>query len=777
MSNDPYSPSWYRVAELRPRLRGHVRIHRHHYRGERWYVLEDRVSRRMHRFNPVAYYAIGLMDGRRTLQQIWESALGRFGDDAPTQDEMIRLLGQLHAADVLQADVTPDVAELLRRAKRATKSVWRQNLLSPLAVRIPLFDPERLLERWLPWYRPLFGWGGALLWCLVVGSAILGVAQHWPELSRDFTDRVLAPQNLFLMWLTFPLLKLCHEFGHACATRAWGGEVHEMGVMFLVLMPIPYVDASAATAFPEMRRRAVVGAAGMLVELFIASVALFLWLEAQPGIARAVLYNVMLIAGVSTVFFNANPLLRYDGYYILCDLLQIPNLRNRANQYLAYLVEGRLFGVKVAAPEASDGEKVWFVLFAITSFAYRTFIMLAIAVFIASRYMIIGVLLALWALVASFVWPILRGLGYLFLHSRVRHRRVRALAVTTAVAGGLAVLLFVMPLPLWVNAEGVIDVPEDARVRAGADGFVRQVVVQPGEVAPRGAPLVAADDFELGPRIRVLEAQLRLLRVRAHAELQDDRVRWQITQEEIRATQAELAHAREQQAALTVRSPASGEFVLAAARTCPSASCARARTSATWSRRGARRRACSFPRTTSISCAAGPRAFASSWPAGSTRPSRRASGAKCPRRATGWRTSPCRASAVARRPWIRRIRSAPRRSAPGSSSSSTCRRRAPSCWASTPMRASSSARSRSAGAPTASCGSCSSSASRSDGRRPCCAQRLSGAGRAARGTARAAPCRSALLRRRRGCTGRKAATHRPAQRRSRASRATSHEST
>src|SRR5574338_1091318 len=127
MSNDPYSPSWYRVAELRPRLRGHVRIHRHHYRGERWYVLEDRVSRRMDRFNPVAYYAIGLMDGRRTLQQIWESALGRFGDDAPTQDEMIRLLGQLHGADVLQSEVTPDVAELLRRAKKGARRTWKQN--------------------------------------------------------------------------------------------------------------------------------------------------------------------------------------------------------------------------------------------------------------------------------------------------------------------------------------------------------------------------------------------------------------------------------------------------------------------------------------------------------------------------------------------------------------------------------------------------------------------------------------------------------------------------
>lgn len=567
--DDPYSASWYRVAELRPRLRGHVRIHRHHYRNERWYVLEDRVSRRMHRFNPVAYYAIGLMDGRRSLQSIWESALSRFGDDAPTQDEMIRLLGQLHAADVLQADVTPDVAELLRRAKRSAKSTWRQNLLSPLAIRIPLFDPERALERWLPWYRAFFGWFGAALWLLVVGSAALAAAQHWPELSRDFTDRVLAPQNLFLIWLTFPLLKLCHEFGHACATRAWGGEVHEMGVMFLVMMPIPYVDASAASAFPELGRRAVVGAAGMLVELFIASLALFVWIEAEPGIARALLYNVMLIAGVSTVFFNANPLLRYDGYYILCDVLQIPNLRNRANQYLAYLVEARLFGLKSAAPEATASEKAWFVLFAVSSFLYRTFIMLAIALFIASRYMLIGVLLALWAVVASFVWPLLRAIGYLLAHSRLRHRRARAIAVTGGVLGALAALLFALPLPLWVSAEGVIDVPEDARLRAAADGFVRRVLVEPGTVALRGAPLLVAEDFELAPRIRILEAQVRMLEVRGQAELQEDRVRWQITQEELRATRAQLARAREQQAELTLHSPVSGQFVLAKATDLP----------------------------------------------------------------------------------------------------------------------------------------------------------------------------------------------------------------
>jgi putative peptide zinc metalloprotease protein len=562
MSSDLHSPSWYRVAELRPRLRSHVRIHRHHYRGELWYVLEDRVSRRMHRFNPVAHYALGLMDGHRTVQEIWEAAIARFGDDAPTQDEMIRLLGQLHSADVLQSEVTPDVGELLRRAKKSARKTWKQNLLSPMAIRIPLFDPDRFLERWLHWYRPLFGWGGLALWLTVVGWGIFTAAQHWPELTRDFSDRVLAPQNLLLMWLTFPVLKLFHEFGHACATKAWGGEVHEMGVMFLVLMPIPYVDATAASAFRRTRRRVLVGAAGMVVEVFLASLALFLWLEVQPGLVRAVLYNVMLIAGVSTVFFNANPLLRYDGYYILSDLIQIPNLRNRAQQYLAHLAETRLFGLEQAEPDASLGERRWFVGFAILSFLYRTFVMLAIALFIASKYMIIGVLLALWALFASFVIPLAKGVAYLSAHARLRRNRARALGVSAAIVGALAVLLFVIPVPLWCRAEGVIWVPDDAVVRAGADGFVTKVAVDPGAIVQRGRPLLQSENLELEPKIRVLEAQQRLLETRAQSELLTSRVRWEITREELRATREELADARKRFEELTVRAPVSGRFVL-----------------------------------------------------------------------------------------------------------------------------------------------------------------------------------------------------------------------
>jgi putative peptide zinc metalloprotease protein len=116
-------------------LRSHARIHRHHYRGELWYVLEDRVSRKMHRFNPAAYYIVGLLDGRRTVHEIWEAATERFGDDAPTQDEVIRLLGQLHTAEVLQSEAMPDLTELARRARKGKRKTWLQNLLSPLAIR------------------------------------------------------------------------------------------------------------------------------------------------------------------------------------------------------------------------------------------------------------------------------------------------------------------------------------------------------------------------------------------------------------------------------------------------------------------------------------------------------------------------------------------------------------------------------------------------------------------------------------------------------------------
>src|ERR1051326_7941763 len=128
MSEALFSPSWYRVATLAPRLRSHAQLHRHQYRGQTWYVLQDRSNERFHRFSPAAYAFIGLMDGQRTVQDIWEFASTTLGDDAPTQPEVVQLLTQLHAADVLQCDIPPDIAELLHRHERTQQKKWQRRV-------------------------------------------------------------------------------------------------------------------------------------------------------------------------------------------------------------------------------------------------------------------------------------------------------------------------------------------------------------------------------------------------------------------------------------------------------------------------------------------------------------------------------------------------------------------------------------------------------------------------------------------------------------------------
>ena len=405
MSQSLFSPSFYRVAQLRPQIRSHARLHRHHYRGQRWYVLQNRTTGRCHRLSPAAHLLIGLMNGERTTQEIWDAASDRLGDDGPTQDETIRLLGLLHRADALRCDVLPDTEEMLRRTQRSTADESWRRLLHPLSLRVPLFDPDALLERMLPALRSLFSWAGALVWCAVVAAAILVAAAHRSELAEDLTSQLVSGRNLLLLLAVYPCVKALHELGHGLAAKAWGAEVHETGIMFLVFMPVPYVDASASAVFPEKRRRMLVGAAGIGVEIFLASLALFVWVAVEPGWIRAIAYNVMGICGVSTLFFNGNPLLRFDGYYVLSDAIEIPNLASRSNQYLTYLIQRHLFGMEnVRYPVKAPGEAPWFVVYGIAAFVYRSMIGLAIALYVASRFFVVGVVLALLSFTIQFIF-------------------------------------------------------------------------------------------------------------------------------------------------------------------------------------------------------------------------------------------------------------------------------------------------------------------------------------------------------------------------------------
>jgi putative peptide zinc metalloprotease protein len=558
-----FSDSWYRVSDLKPRLRAHAQIHHHVYRGSNWYVLQDHSTGQMHRFSEEAYRIIGLMDGNTTLGRIWEAACESLGDNMPTQEEAIGLLSQLHRADLLQTDMPPDISDLHQRHESFERNRMLGQFKSPLSIRIPLLDPERFLSATDFIARSIFRWAGLVLWLAAVVSALVLTAFHWEELTSNLADRVLAAENIFLLWLVYPVVKALHEFGHAYAVKRWGGEVHDMGIMLLVFVPIPYVDASAASAFRERYQRVAVGAAGLMVELFLASVAMWAWVNVEPGLVRAIAFNVMIIAGVSTILFNGNPLLRYDAYYMLSDYLDIPNLALRANRYLGYVFKRYLLNVEDAQTPVTDrGEAPWMFIYGIASFFYRIFITVKVALFIAGKFFIIGIVMMIWGLISAFIAPLYRTMRLFMTDSRLRLKSNRMLFLSCVFAGLIILVIAVIPFPSFTVAEGVLWPPDNSQVVAGIEGFVREVKVASGQDIKEGDLLILMENPRLDSEMAVLEAQVKELDARYRLSTVEDRIEAEIIKDEMSRLKGEIARKKAEKDALLMKSPCNGIFLL-----------------------------------------------------------------------------------------------------------------------------------------------------------------------------------------------------------------------
>jgi putative peptide zinc metalloprotease protein len=570
MNESLFSTYWYRVAKLKPALRDTALVSRHVYRGQPWYILRNRLNGRNHRFNAAAYALIGQMNGQRTVQEIWENAGHLAGDASPTQDECIRLLAQLNDADLIQNDILPSTMELIHTIRGGQNQGWKQRAANPFSLRIPLFDPDRLLHKWGFLVAPLFSRSAFVLWLLTVLTATVLAGMHWPELTDSLADQLAAPRNLLLLWLVYPLVKILHELGHAFAVKKWGGEVHEMGLTLLALTPIPYVDASASAAFPDKQHRIAVAAMGMMVELLLASLALFVWLNVETGLISAIAYNVMLIGGVSTVVFNGNPLLRYDGYYILADLIEIPNLGQRSTRYLGYVVQRYLLKTTTAdSPVTAPGEKGWFLVYGPLAFCYRLVVLVWLVLLVSSRFFVIGVLIALWGTISLLVLPAVRRLTQLLNSPAARSRRFRLLAIVGTAAVALTLLVAVLPVPLWTSTQGVVWLPEQSVIRAGTDCEVVELLAPVEHRVAKGTPLIKSADPLLTTQIEMYLALLQEQYASYHAQPLEKRVERKMILDEIALIKGDLQQAREKQEKLIVRSPAQGTFILIDARNLP----------------------------------------------------------------------------------------------------------------------------------------------------------------------------------------------------------------
>lgn len=560
------------MVNLRPRLRPTAQISRQYYKGERWYVVRDAAGNQFHRLSDAAYRFVGLLDGTRTVGEAWDLVGGQLADDAPTQPEVIQILSQLYSANLVETDISPDAQVLLRRHKRQLERRVQGRLMNILFPRIPIWDPDRFLKRWLPLVGPFMSKWGLALWLAVVIGAIAAIAPEWQRLKESAASSI-APSNWLWLWAVFVLTKFIHELGHAFACRRFGGECHEMGIMFLVLIPTPYVDASTAWGFPNKWHRIFVGAAGMWIELFVAALCAFVWLATSSNeLINQLAYNAMLIASVSTVLFNANPLLRYDGYYMLSDYLEIPNLQRRSSEYTLGLIKRHVFRVKPTQPLPPPMQRVQLFLYAILSTAYRIFVSLAIMLMVfyalPEELKVLGMIMGAGAIATFFLMPLGKLLKYLTIEPELHRKRGRAWAFTGAVAAAIVGLVGFVRVPVTVNAEGVTEAQVKRVVRMEAAGFVSDVkkhgernLPGDGDWVNEGDILLVATDDVLETRIATLKSELEAARLeRRQAGVQNQALA-NIADIKIRTLEDQLREFQSRQAKLTVRAPVSGYLI------------------------------------------------------------------------------------------------------------------------------------------------------------------------------------------------------------------------
>ncbi len=563
MSNQMLSQHWYRLSNVKLSLPNHVRIHQHQYRKILWYVLCDEISGKHHRFNQASYNFIRLIDGKRTADDIWKKLNDDFGDDAPTQDEVIRLLGTLHLSNLLHTDQVINIQQLIDRKKKQRKHRLKSKYANPLSLRFPLYDPDRLLRRCMPYASFLFTRTAAIIIITIMCFAFLQMFKNWTLITNQILENSLSPYNLVIMSLVYPIIKILHEMGHGLTVKRWGGQVHEMGIMLLIFMPVPYVDASAATAFRSKYQRMLVGAAGIIVELLLASIALLIWLNIKQGLLSDILFSIMLVSGVSTLLFNGNPLLKFDGYFVLSDYLEIPGLASRANKYYGYLVQKVIFNVQtIESPVMAYGEKFWFIIYAPSAFIYRMFLIISIALYVSSQYFVVGVLLAIWSVFMQVIMPIIKWLNFLLASPNLMYKRKRALIITATSSFAVFIFIFTVPMPLNTVTEGVVWMPEKSQLRANANGFVDNVLVKHGDIVGIRTPLIVTNDPLIKANLKLLKAEYHELTVQYTALIKVDIVQAEILREEIKVMQSQISLLEQQISEFILVSPQKGIFVL-----------------------------------------------------------------------------------------------------------------------------------------------------------------------------------------------------------------------
>ena len=485
----PSTPAGQAAEHLKVKLRPDLIVQPQFYEGMTHYVIKDPIALKYFRFKIEEYFLLQQFDGKQNLQDVKRVFERKYRPQTITVDDLLRFASQLHEAGIAQID-TPDQAQALvrRRKKNQWKKAW-QFLANILYIKIPVVDPEKMLTGMYPYFRWMYTTGfiafsvGMMLAALtLVASQYNTFAARLPDFQSFFNWR-----TIIYFWCSLAIVKIIHEFGHGLTAKHFGGEVHEMGMLFLVLTPALYCDVTDSWLLPNKWKRIWISAAGIYVECFLASLTTFVWWNTEQGLLNSLCLATMFICSVNTILFNANPLLRYDGYYVMSDYLEIPNLRIKSTQFFAYLFQEKVLGLEVPVQSYMPrSRRSLFVIYAIASYVYRWVVTFSILFFLSQflkpyKLETLSYMIALGSLVPLVGMPMYSVVKFVRQPGRMRKvKKVRA-GVFAAVFVAVVAAVLSIPTPLRVQGTLVLAAAKPTEIYAEVAGRLMSINVKDGD--------------------------------------------------------------------------------------------------------------------------------------------------------------------------------------------------------------------------------------------------------------------------------------------------------
>jgi putative peptide zinc metalloprotease protein len=517
---EAFRSSTTRAVNLR--RRGDLDVTRQVYQGQAWWVVKDPIALHYFRFRPEEYALLDMLDGRRSLEQLKERFEREFPPRRITVEELARFISTLHRSGLVIGDRPGQGPQLFERRRQRLWKQWVAWFSNIMALRFRGIDPDRILERINPWFGWIFSPPAIVAALAFVASALLLVLVNFDVFRSKLPEfhQFFAAGNWLYLAIALGVTKVLHEFGHGLSCKHYGGECHEMGVMLLVFTPCLYCDVSDSWMLPNKWKRAAIGAAGMYVEVILAAIATYLWWWSHPGIFNQLCLDVMFVSSVSTILFNANPLLRYDGYYILSDIVEIPNLRQKATTILGRLASKWCLGIKQPEdPFLPQRNLGLFALYAVASSIYMWIVTASIFLFVWNvfkpyRLEVLGQLLAAGAVWGLVVRPMYGMIKFLKVPGRRDEVKSRNVLATIAVASLVVAAIALIPLPqrVWCAAE--LRPRGEETVYVSIAGTLERIAVKPGDVVQAGQELARLGSIDLDLEIAELEGQVTQYRTK-----------------------------------------------------------------------------------------------------------------------------------------------------------------------------------------------------------------------------------------------------------------------